>query len=139
MQRAIALEQLPNLPYDLALNDPDDTFLFAMAVAAEANYLVTGDRRAGLLKGSAEHAGILTPSSILCRSALIPHSTTETTLVGLTVLGLKRVRIGKIRLGKRGFIRYVRSSPKSSMSLIFVPNPEGNSIFSLNKLENSGS
>lgn len=70
MQRAVVLEHLPNLPDDVALNDPDDAFLFAMALAAEANYLVTGDRRAGLLqRGSAGQARIVTPTTF-CTEAL---------------------------------------------------------------------
>jgi putative PIN family toxin of toxin-antitoxin system len=49
---------------DLAVEtaDPDDAFLAAMAMAAQADYLVTGDKRAGLLQ--LEHIGrtrILTP------------------------------------------------------------------------------
>ena len=70
MQRAVVLEHLPNLPDDVVLNDPDDAFLFAMALAAEANYLVTGDRRAGLLqRGSAGQARIVTPATF-CAEAL---------------------------------------------------------------------
>lgn len=33
----------------LELADPDDAFLLALTAAADADYLVTGDRRAGLL------------------------------------------------------------------------------------------
>lgn len=70
MQRAVVLEHLPNLPEGIALNDPNDAFLFSMALAGEANYLVTGDRRAGLLEqGSAARARILTPA-IFCAEAL---------------------------------------------------------------------
>ena len=70
MQRAIVLEHLPNLPDDIELNDPNDAFLFTMAVASDANYLVTGDHRAGLLqRGSAGSARVLTPASF-CAEAL---------------------------------------------------------------------
>ncbi len=70
MQRAIVLAHLPNLPEDVMLNDPNDAFLFAMALAGEANYLVTGDLRAGLLEhGNAGEARIVTPS-IFCTEAL---------------------------------------------------------------------
>ena len=70
MQRAVVLEHLPNLPEGIALNDPSDAFLFSMALAGEANYLVTGDRRSGLLEqGSAGRARILTPT-IFCAEAL---------------------------------------------------------------------
>ncbi len=70
MQRAIVLAHLPKLPDGVKLNDPNDAFLFSMAVAGEANYLVTGDRRAGLLEqGSAGRARILTPA-YFCSEAL---------------------------------------------------------------------
>lgn len=70
MQRAVVLEHLPNLPEGVELNDPNDTFLFAMALAGEANYLVTGDRRAGLLQQDrAGRARILTPTTF-CAEAL---------------------------------------------------------------------
>ena len=70
MQRAVVLRHLPNLPEGIELNDPNDAFLFTMALASEANYLVTGDRRAGLLqRGSAGHALIVTPARF-CAEAL---------------------------------------------------------------------
>lgn len=70
MQRAIVLEHLPSLPHDVEVNDPNDTFLFTMALVGEANYLVTGDRRAGLLQlGSAGQARIVTPA-VFCAEAL---------------------------------------------------------------------
>lgn len=70
MQRSVVLEHLPNLPDGVELTDPDDAFLFTMALAGEADYLVTGDRRAGLLqRGSAGRARIVTPA-IFCAEAL---------------------------------------------------------------------
>lgn len=70
MQRAVVLEHLPNLPEGVELNDPNDAFLFTMALAGEADYLVTGDRRAGLLqRGNAGRARILTPAGF-CAQAL---------------------------------------------------------------------
>ena len=70
MQRSVVLEHLPNLPEGVELTDPDDAFLFTMALAGEADYLVTGDRRAGLLqRGSAGRARIVTPA-IFCAEAL---------------------------------------------------------------------
>jgi uncharacterized protein len=63
MQRAVVLEKLPNLPQGVEVNDPNDAFLFAMALAGEADYLVTGDHRAGLLQlGHAGRARIVTPA-----------------------------------------------------------------------------
>jgi putative PIN family toxin of toxin-antitoxin system len=44
MQRAIVIVNLPPPPDDMDLNDPDDVFLLSMALASEADYLVTGDR-----------------------------------------------------------------------------------------------
>jgi len=70
MQRAIVLEALPLLPEGVEANDPNDTFLLAMALAGDADYLVTGDRRAGLLqRGSIGRTRIVTPA-IFCAEAL---------------------------------------------------------------------
>lgn len=70
MQRAIVLAQLPPLPEDIEANDPNDAFLLAMALAGEADYLVTGDRRAGLLqRGSVWRTRIVTPATF-CADAL---------------------------------------------------------------------
>lgn len=64
MQRAIVLGALPSLPDAMEINDPNDTFLLAMAFAGEADYLVTGDRRAGLLQlGAAGRTRITTPAT----------------------------------------------------------------------------
>jgi len=70
MQRAIVLAQLPPLPDDIEANDPNDAFLLAMALGSEADYLVTGDRRAGLLqRGSIGRTRITTPATF-CAEAL---------------------------------------------------------------------
>lgn len=50
MRGAVVLESLPVLPDDIEMNDPNDAFLLAMALAGEVDHLVTGDRRAGLLQ-----------------------------------------------------------------------------------------
>ena len=47
LQRAIVLERL-NI--EVEANDPDDAFLLAIAIAGDADYLVTGDHRSGLLE-----------------------------------------------------------------------------------------
>ena len=47
LQRAVVLE---HLTVDAEVNDPNDAFLLSMAVEGEADYLVTGDRRSGLLQ-----------------------------------------------------------------------------------------
>lgn len=67
LQRAVVLERLS---FEAETNDPDDAFLLAMALVGDADYLVTGDRRAGLLQR--EHIGrtrIVTPA-IFCAEAL---------------------------------------------------------------------
>lgn len=70
LYRAIVLDTLPQLPNGVEAHDPDDAFLLAMAVAADADYLVTGDRRAGLLqRGSIGRTRIVTPA-IFCSEAL---------------------------------------------------------------------
>ena len=70
MQRAIVLERLPTLPEGDEVSDPNDAFLLAMALASDADYLVTGDRRAGLLQsGSIGRRRIVTPAAF-CAEAL---------------------------------------------------------------------
>jgi putative PIN family toxin of toxin-antitoxin system len=70
MQRAIVLGALPSLPDSMKIKDPNDVFLLAMALASEADYLVTGDRRAGLLQlASAGRTRIVTPVAF-CAVAL---------------------------------------------------------------------
>lgn len=70
MRRAIVLEHLPALPDNIRVSDPNDAFLLAMAAASEADYLITGDRRAGLLKlGSIGRTRIVTPAAF-CSAAL---------------------------------------------------------------------
>ncbi|QKE40303.1 MAG: putative toxin-antitoxin system toxin component, PIN family [Ferrovum myxofaciens] len=70
MQRAIVLDALPPLPEGIEANDSNDAFLLAMALAGEADYLVTGDRRAGLLqRGSIGRTRIVNPATF-CAEAL---------------------------------------------------------------------
>ena len=67
LQRAIVLEQLT---IEHEADDPDDAFLLAMALAGDADYLVTGDRRAGLLqRGHIGRARIVNPA-IFCAETL---------------------------------------------------------------------
>ncbi|GAO37417.1 hypothetical protein SCT_2839 [Sulfuricella sp. T08] len=67
LQRAIVLDRLTS---DVEADDPNDTFLLAMALAGEADYLVTGDHRAGLLqRGSFGRTRIVTPGAF-CSEAL---------------------------------------------------------------------
>lgn len=67
LQRAAVLE---HLPAGIEADDPNDAFLLAMAVASDAEYLVTGDRRAGLLqRGSIGRTRIVTPAAF-CAKAL---------------------------------------------------------------------
>ncbi len=61
LQRAEVLE---HLTMDVEANDPNDSFLLAMALAGDADYLVTADRRAGLLQlGHIERTRIVTPAA----------------------------------------------------------------------------
>jgi putative PIN family toxin of toxin-antitoxin system len=67
LQRAVVLEELP---LKAEADDPDDAFLLAMALAGNADYLVTGDRRAGLLqRGYIERTRIVTPA-VFCAEVL---------------------------------------------------------------------
>jgi uncharacterized protein len=67
LQRAMVLEELP---LTAEADDPDDAFLLAMALAGNADYLVTGDRRAGLLqRGYIERTRIVTPA-VFCAEVL---------------------------------------------------------------------
>ena len=47
LQRALVLSQLPS---DVEADDPFDAYLLAMAIAGDADYLVTGDYLAELLR-----------------------------------------------------------------------------------------
>ena len=70
MQRAVMLDVFPPLPDGVEVNDPNDAFLLAMALAGKVDYLVTGDRRAGLLeRGSIGRTRIVTPA-IFCAETL---------------------------------------------------------------------
>ncbi len=63
MQRATVLETLPDT---FEATDPDDAFLLAMAVVGEVDYLVTGDRRSGLLqRGNLDRTRIVT-AAVFC-------------------------------------------------------------------------
>ena len=67
LQRALVLERLPS---DIEADDPFDAFLLAMAVAGDADFLVTGDHRAGMLRrGHIGRTRIVTPAAF-CAEAL---------------------------------------------------------------------
>ena len=67
LQRATELDQLRG---DFETDDSDDAFLLAMASVGNADYLLTGDRRAGLLKrGHLGRTRILTPA-LFCAEIL---------------------------------------------------------------------
>ena len=70
LQRAVVLDRLPALSAEMAADDPFDSFLIAMSIAGKADYLVTGDDRAGLLgRGSVGRTRIVTPA-IFCAEAI---------------------------------------------------------------------
>lgn len=67
LQRALVIEKLEIV---IETTDPDDAFLVAMAQASSADYLVTGDRRAGLLQlGHIDRTRIVTPA-LFCAEVL---------------------------------------------------------------------
>jgi hypothetical protein len=67
LQRAELIEHLPG---GIETVDPDDAFLLAMAMHGVADYLVTGDHRAGLLqRGNVGRTRIVAPASF-CAEAL---------------------------------------------------------------------
>jgi uncharacterized protein len=64
MNSAVILDRLPDLPVEVVLADPGDRFLLSMVIAGDADVLVTGDKKAGLLQlGSFARAQILSPST----------------------------------------------------------------------------
>jgi putative PIN family toxin of toxin-antitoxin system len=67
LQRAVVLTELPMA---VEADDADDAFLLAMALAGDADYLITGDRRAGMLqRGHIERTPIVTPA-VFCAEVL---------------------------------------------------------------------
>ena len=67
LQGAILLDRLPD-GYEAA--DPHDAWLLALADVAGADYLVTGDKRSGILaRGHVKAARILTAAAF-CRAVL---------------------------------------------------------------------
>ena len=67
LQRAVVLERLPS---DIEADDPFDAYLLGMALVGEAEFLVTGDHRAGLLeRGHIGRTRIVTPAAF-CAEAL---------------------------------------------------------------------
>jgi putative PIN family toxin of toxin-antitoxin system len=70
LQRAIVLEALPALPDGIDMPDPNDAFLARMALASEADFLITGDRRAGLLqRGHIDRTRIVNPATFCAEIA----------------------------------------------------------------------
>lgn len=67
LQRALVLEELPII---VEADDPEDAFLLTIALATDADFLVTGDHRAGLLqRGYIERTRIVTPT-MFCAEVL---------------------------------------------------------------------
>ncbi|MEL5848143.1 MAG: putative toxin-antitoxin system toxin component, PIN family [Candidatus Igneacidithiobacillus chanchocoensis] len=72
-QCALVLDALPPLPAGVEADDPDDNFLLAMALAGGVDYLVTGDRHAGLLqRRSIGRAHIVNPATFCTK--VLGHS-----------------------------------------------------------------
>jgi len=67
LQGAVLLDRLPD-GYEVA--DPHDAWLLALADVARADYLVTDDKRSGILaRGHVKAARILTAAAF-CRAVL---------------------------------------------------------------------
>ena len=65
MQKATVIDSLPD-GYEAA--DPNDAWLLALADGAQAHFLVTGDKRAGILSlGKLGHTQIVTASTFCDR------------------------------------------------------------------------
>ncbi|UVO54321.1 hypothetical protein [Sphingomonas sp. SUN039] len=63
LREATLLDRLPDVE---GAADPFDAFLLGMVVAGEADWLVTGDRRAGLLEmGRYGRCRIVTPAGFV--------------------------------------------------------------------------
>lgn len=73
LRNAIVLEKLPVVPDHLRANDSFDDFLVAMALASKADYLVTGDHKAGILKhGHIGRTRLMVPAKF-CKEVLGHH------------------------------------------------------------------
>jgi predicted nucleic acid-binding protein len=71
LDRAIVLDHLPELPDGAEASDPNDDFLLAMILAGDADFLVTGERSAGLLQRSSfQRARILNPGAFCAELGL---------------------------------------------------------------------
>lgn len=70
IQRALLLYTLPTLPDGMALNDPYDAVLLSLVLTSEADYLVTEDRRAGLLQRSSIGRTRIVAPATCCAKAL---------------------------------------------------------------------
>ena len=67
LQRAHVLDHLPT---DIETDDPFDAFLLAMAITGDADYLVTGDHRAGLLQREHINRTRIVRPAAFCAEAL---------------------------------------------------------------------
>jgi putative PIN family toxin of toxin-antitoxin system len=62
MKRGLVLERV-DCGVAEGIKDPGDSFLLAMAIEGEADYLVTGDRRSGLIDlGNVGRTRVVTPA-----------------------------------------------------------------------------
>ncbi len=67
LQRARIVEDVPSKH---AADDPDDAYLLDLAVAARVHYLVTGDKRAGLLKQRKVKGSRIVTAAQFCKEVL---------------------------------------------------------------------
>ncbi len=71
LQRTLVLDSLDINRFSSQVSDPNDAFLLALASASSADYLITGDHRAGLIK--LKHVGrtrIVTPT-VFCSETFL--------------------------------------------------------------------
>ncbi len=68
LQNAIILKDLKDI--NLEINDPNDKFLLAIALTSEADYLITGDRRSGLLEKKHLKRTRIVTAAYFCSEAL---------------------------------------------------------------------
>jgi putative PIN family toxin of toxin-antitoxin system len=67
LQRARIIEDVPRRH---TADDPDDAYLLDLAEAIKVHYLVTGDKRAGLLKRRKTTGGKIVTAADFCREVL---------------------------------------------------------------------
>ncbi len=68
MHRTTVIKNMP--PVDYEVDDPNDVWLLALADKTQAHYLVTGDKRAGILSRVSFGKTQLVTASVFCDKVL---------------------------------------------------------------------